>query len=248
MKRVMTILLLLALLSGLLGGCALRENPDFRFKLNKDRKSYTLVEYVGDDEDVEIPKTHRDKPVTAIDGFADNKNIETVEIPRGIQRIESHAFTGCANLESVDFPKTLTYIGDYAFRDCGSLKEVVIPKGAHLGMQAFAGCSELETVQLGLDGDGDEEYEIEIWAFTECESLTVIRIGDAYTELDRCSLADCVNLRELYLPVTLERIGMEALTGCESLEVIHYAGTAEQWQRIDIHEYWIYGDVTIRTQ
>jgi hypothetical protein len=128
MKRVVTMILLLAVLSGLLGGCGLGENPDFRFKLNKDRKSYTLVEYVGDDEDVEIPKTHRDKPVTAIDGFTDNKNIETVEIPRGVQRIESHAFKGCSNLESVDFPKTLSYIGDYAFRDCESLEEVVIPK------------------------------------------------------------------------------------------------------------------------
>ena len=55
MKRVVTMILLLAVLSGLLGGCGLGENPDFRFKLNKDRKSYTLVEYVGDDEDVEIP-------------------------------------------------------------------------------------------------------------------------------------------------------------------------------------------------
>jgi len=247
MKRLFTIMLIMATLAALLSSCGPAENPDFKFKLNEDRESYTIVEYRGDEEDVEIPRTHRDKPVTAIGGFQGNTDIVSVKIPRGVKRIENHAFKGCVNLEEVEFPKTLTHFGDYAFMECESLEELIISKGAFLGMQAFSCCSDLQTVQLGLEGDGDEEYEIDLWAFNECRNLKEVHIGQTYSILGRDIFAECDSITDLYLPQTLEKISMEALAGCSNLEVIHFDGTLEQWDSIDKNEFWIYKQVTVIT-
>ena len=246
MKRILSIALVMNILA-MLSGCSLGENPDFKFKLNEDRESYAIVEYRGDEEDVEIPRTHKDKPVTVIDGFNDNTNLESVKIPRGVERIERNAFNGCVNLEEVEFPKTLTYIGDYAFLECESLEEVDIPKGAYLGMGAFSTCTDLKVAYLGMEGNGDEEYEIDLWAFNGCESLTAVYIGNAYTILGRDIFPDCDSLMSLYISGSMEEIHIESLSGCNNLEEIYFDGTWEEWEKLEKSDFWIDKQVTVIT-
>lgn len=72
-------------------------------------------------------------------------------------------------------------------------------------MGAFRHYKELKKVCLNTEIESLEEY-----AFTECESL-----------------------EEIYLPVSLKRIGTSAISDCPKLKLIIYDGTKEQWAKID---------------
>lgn len=63
-----------------------------------------------------------------------------------VTEIESYAFVRCANLRNIDFPNVST-IGNGAFNNSGVVK-ADLPKASSIGLIAFAGCSNLETVIL----------------------------------------------------------------------------------------------------
>ena len=56
-----------------------------------------------------------------------------------------------------------------------------------------------------------------------------------------------LNLKSLTIPTSVTRIEDYALCGCRNLNSINYEGTVEQWNEIDIRQYWDYetGDFTI---
>lgn len=115
--------------------------------------------------------------------FDECHSLRSVNIPNGVTEIKSHAFARTA-LEDLVLPSGLKSIEDYAFFECGALKALVISEGvAFIGFKAFAGCGELETVELPNSLEeielGDSENN-QIFSFDD--KLTVIAPKDSYAE------------------------------------------------------------------
>lgn len=111
-----------------------------------------------------------------------------VEIPEGVRTIASYAFSepdndlnGQKKLVSVVIPKSVTMIKEKAFYDCKRLETVMVLGPAEIGYEAFFGCKSLYSVHLA---DGVRALN------TECFSY-------------------CENLRSLFIPASVERIGID---------------------------------------
>lgn len=239
MKRIFGFFLAAILICTLLPGCGNSEFKDFKFELNESKQSYSLMEYKGNNNHVEIPSEYKGKPVTGIHGaFYGNTELESVVIPDSVRVIGKSTFTDCKNLESMEIPDSVVEIRDYAFSGCKSLTELVIPQGAEIGWYAFSGCVGLEVVELGTEGADDSKFAINRGAFEGCENLEVAKIGPAYAEVGWNAFCDCERLMILYVPGNLEKFGMNSLYQCPNLTDIYFNGTWDQWSRVEIDEFW----------
>ena len=117
----------------------------FVFSENPDG-SYTLVEYIGPEVDVDIPADYNGVKISAIGerAFYHRADIVSIAIPEGILRIEADAFYNCINLSRVTLPDTLLEIGDRAFAFCAELSEIRIPMSVDcIRSEAFLGADKL---------------------------------------------------------------------------------------------------------
>lgn len=114
----------------------------------------TLLQYVGSDSIVRIPRT-----VDAIenDVFEGCKSMKQLIIPRTVTYIGSGAFSDCTGLTQVRIPNSVKEMGAGCFAGCRGLKELIIPGSVfEIGYEAFAGCPKL-TVYCS-EGSEAEHY------------------------------------------------------------------------------------------
>ena len=77
--------------------------------------------------------------------------LRSVEFPASFSRINAGTFAGCKGLESITFPATNEHeegleVGHNAFALCTNLYSVTLRGPLAVSMEAFGGCSHLETV------------------------------------------------------------------------------------------------------
>jgi hypothetical protein len=106
-------------------------------------------------------------------------------------------FAGCQHLARVDLP-LITTTGDLTFYGCTSLVSVHVPKAKNVSANSFQNCSSLPTIVLpGLDGI------IYASAFAGCSSLQSVDIGGTNPQIARTSaFKDCSTLNILVLRKT----------------------------------------------
>lgn len=109
----------------------------------------TVVDYVGTDRNVYIPRTYQGVPVRAI----------------GLRAFEGK------DIIDVRIPDTMVYIGGAAFMNCTSLKTITIPNSVYDMRNAFVGCTSLTSVDLS-----DNTMALEDFVFMDCTSLTELEI------------------------------------------------------------------------
>lgn len=129
MKKIISSLLLFALLASSLFALASCGGTKFQFELNEDGKSYKLVGMENAIGDVVIPGTYNDLPVTKIaeDSIDDKPRMTSLVLPDSITEIEGYAFSGNLNeLVSITIGKNVTVIGDYAIASSSMLKLTTI--------------------------------------------------------------------------------------------------------------------------
>lgn len=139
------------------------------------------VIYILDTEEIEIPATHRGKPVTVIGerGFAYCNSLENVYIPNTVKEIGGDAFVLCSSLKELNIPDSVEIIGDSAFEYTTSLTSVTIGDSVKLiGHRAFADCRDLQFLTIG-----DRVETIGCWAFANCNSLKTIEIPKSVTHI-----------------------------------------------------------------
>ena len=125
-----------------------------RYELVKD--GYTVVQYLGDEKKITVPKTIKGKPVVSISegAFSNLDFITSVSLPSSVTAIGSKAFYDCDKLSDVDLPAELFSINDSAFYSCDSLKRITIPREVGLiGKYAFGNCENLTFVFLKNPND-----------------------------------------------------------------------------------------------
>ena len=140
------------------------------------------------DADIIIPEQVLFKGrVIEIDNYAfrNNAQIKSFVIPEGIVSIGDYAFENCKNLEIVVLPQSLKSIGRGAFMHCENLKSILLPSTVtSLSVETFACCYSLESIDLS------HILTIGKYAFTECESLVDITVGDIIEKIDATSFRD----------------------------------------------------------
>ena len=109
---------------------------DFRVELVDGGASVRIIEYIGENWEVRIPRRIRNLPVTHIGERAfENSSLISVTIPNSVIHIRAEAFAS-NELTSLTIPSNITYIGAGAFSN-NQLVSVAIPSGVTIGDNAF---------------------------------------------------------------------------------------------------------------
>lgn len=151
----------------------------------------------------------------------------TVTVPEGITRIEAFAFDETFVTEVI-LPDTVESIGMYAFSECKLLRQLQLPGSVtSVGPYVFSGCAGLTRFTWPATAGAVPNS-----AFSKCIGLEELVIEEGVREMGDsvCSYCDC--LKNVYLPMSLEKIGSYflLLSGKPTLHV--YAGSwAERYAK-----------------
>ncbi len=178
--------------------------------------------------------------------FQDCTALSSIILPATVMSLADSAFSGCNDITISFAPGSqLTSVnGDFisgasnvsldltnctlitsieinAFYNCTSLTSIEIPVGVmSIGMQAFSGCSALETV---IFAEGSKLTIIDFSAFMDCSSLANIEIPAGVTSIGMQAFLDCTSLTSIEIPAKVTYIGGSAFSSCSNLESVIFA-------------------------
>lgn len=150
--------------------------------------------------------------------FARRNGLNSIVIPNTVVLIAESAFASNWGLASIEIPASVVEIGTRAFEWAGNIAEV-----------KFAANSQLKI--LGTS------------AFSHAKGLKSIELPEGLTTIKNCAFADCNVLESVTIPASVTTI-MEHMFdnpsnptgGCPMLKTVKYAGTKEQWDKINLAE------------
>ena len=93
----------------------------------------------------------------------------------------------------------------------------------------------------------DSVTSVDEMAFGWNPNLTTIKLSAGMTELPANMCAVCDNLNNVFIPVSVTKIGDYAFGECWALSNIMYEGTVEQWNAIEKAYWWYFGNPTTVT-
>ena len=191
------------------------DTPDnFRFLQEGDK--YTIIDYNGNDEIVELPVAINDSKFDIY--LLGNTRLKRVIVPEGITQIEENAFNACTNLVEVVLPESLLAIGESAFYDCTALKKVNIPSQVtQIPFQCFRNCSSLEEIIIpnGVTYIGDSAFE--------GTALKSIAIPDSVTYVRDGAFNNCAELTSVYIGSGLSNFSSSTFSGCPNLNTLEFS-------------------------
>lgn len=177
-----------------------------KFKVGKENQLFTTIK----DGSVIVSK---DKKVL----YSYLSATGDITISDGITTIANDAFKG-ANIQTLVLDESVTEVAEHAFAFSKVKTVKILSKQVHFQYEAFADCTNLETVEIKGDVIGNPEYGL--WRgraiFARCNNLKDIKFNGTVALIDE-SFADCINLTQFSIPEGVERIAMETFTNCENL-------------------------------
>ena len=148
--------------------------------------------------------------------------IEEAVIPTGVKFIRNDAFYDCIRLKKVVIPESVQQIGDNAFAGCSELEEVVI-KGniREVGARAFKGCTKLKKVIIQNNENFHRDIKLGSLCFAGCINLEKVEIGSGPRVLPYGIFYGCKQLEEFIVPETTQIIEDYAFShsGLKVLEI-----------------------------
>jgi len=78
-------------------------------------------------------------------------------------------------------------------------------------------------------------------AFSYCDKLLSVEIGNGTNVIEQSAFFDCVNLSQITIPNSLQHIKQYAFYSCKKLLTINYQGTIAEWEKIQKVNDWNYG-------
>ena len=165
------------------------------YKLNEDKKSYYVSEYIGIDIDIIIPAKYDGLYVTSIgdSAFSNFIGLTSIEIPNSVTSIKYGAFSGCIGLTSIEIPNSVTTIESFAFSGCIGLTRVEIPDSVTIiGAFAFSGCTDLTSIEIP-----NSVTSIRYFAFSGCTGLTSLEIPASVINIEDSAFSGCQNLTSI---------------------------------------------------
>lgn len=193
----------------------------------------TLIRYMGDEEQIQIPKgveiigercffgKERLKIVLCPDSlleireqaFAGCLTLQNVMLSDRLKRIEREAFAECKKLLKCNLPESVEYIGEYAFRRCLTLKPFEPwPKNARIHSHAFYLAKQFEGMQEG-------PQVIPPYAHARQEGLKVLELS-GIQGIGKYAYSACPDLEEIIIDAPDCVIGQNAFSNCPKLRKV----------------------------
>ena len=164
-------------------------------------------------EKIQLPKTLKEFGYRS---FGECSSLKCIVIPEGIKSLNPALFEMCENLETVTLPSALTEIGNSAFKKCLALKEISFPsKLERIGLEAFSGCKSLKNLFVPKT---IKEFSS---AFTSAGIETLV-LEEGLTNIGDYAFSG-IEIKEVMIPSSVEKIGYGAFYGCEKLSKITLA-------------------------
>ena len=168
-------------------------------------------------------------------------------IRKGVKVIGDWAFGWCRSLKSINIPNSVTNIGDSAFESCRSLSNINIPSSVvningnpfcdwngklHNESKVFVYERQVlfnkDKTTLIAYRSKEKNYiipngvtNIGNRAFSECKSLTSIKIPNSVKNIGDSAFYGCRSLTSINIPDSVTNIGDKAFWGCSSLTSIN---------------------------
>lgn len=147
----------------------IEETADFEYEIVDGHA--VITKYTGSAENVTVPGTIEEAPVTEIGfyAFEAKYDIRSITLPETVTLIGEGAFMDCASMETVNIPEAVTGIDRGAFVSCTSLKELDIPANvAYIHEEAFTACESMTALRIN-----NPDLAYENWGLEELPELTV---------------------------------------------------------------------------
>lgn len=197
---------------------------DFEYRIEND--GITITKYIGQQENVVIPKEINGLPVTTIGKFSFQEIAKTVIIRNGITTIDEAAFFDCPILEHIFISASVTAVGILAFGMCPSLKDIIVAQdnpvySSHDGVLFSKDGTTLVCCPGGKQGNyiiPDHVTAVGDGAFSSCSSLKSITIHKSITAILQEAFDGCSALTTINIPESIHFIGKWAFNQCSSLK------------------------------
>lgn len=193
-------------------------------------------------QDITIPKTVWTFGEAA---FYSCVNLRKVTLQEGLVEIGTGVFYNCQSLSSISIPTTVKTVGGYAFEYCVALSAVYITD-----LSAWCDIDFLENASSNPLYYGEKLYlnnvlitdlvipkgikTIKNSAFVYGTAITSATIPEGVESIGIFTFAGCENLKKVTLPKSLTNISYGAFTESNNINEVHYYGTEELWNRINI--------------
>lgn len=130
----------------------------------------------------------------------DNQILDKVILHDKVKGIEACAFFNCKKLKEINLHDNITNIGDEAFSQCENVS-VYIPKNIKkLGKKVFFNC--FADKELTISG---VLKAVPVGMISDNKHIEKIMIEDGIKKINGQAFSNCPNLKEIYLPATLEK-------------------------------------------
>lgn len=136
---------------------------------------------------------------------------------------ESSPFTNNSSVRNIVVNSGITEIGENAFAGCTNLKTVQLPNTlTHISDSAFKDCSRLRNINLpeSLTTIGNN-------AFENCAELLSVTVPNNALILGVGVFKNCINLKSVVLPDGITSIKKDFFSGCQFLSEIIIPNTVE---------------------
>ena len=200
------------------------EKSSVGFQVEENGKTITITKYTGSNENVVIPMTIVNKPVTKIGNgaFKWNSTVQYVGIPDTVNIIGESAFESCDKLKKVLLPNNLRKIEKNAFYHC-PFEEIDLPNNLEeISYMAFTGCDKLKSIIIP-----ESVKKLDTAVFYDCKSMRSVEILCKITDISWDLFRGCKSLTEIHLPETITSIGPNAFRNCQSLQSIYIPESVE---------------------
>ena len=153
--------------------------------------------------------------------------------PEELLSVPAYALKGCVNVTGVKLHDNISTLGNYCFSETGIVNFVVPPKVTSL-KYTFFNSDALVSVDI------HDNVRTFGYTFDDCDSLVEARIPEGVTVLAQ-TFEGCESLTTIYLPSTITKLEGAGFWNCPNLNNIYFAGTVEQWCKIDMDGWGYFG-------
>ena len=162
--------------------------------------------------------------------------------------IPEECFSGCTSLKTLAFgtassengmvtiPNTVTEIGADAFISCSSIRGVTLGRSvSSLGGSAFSGCTGIEKFVVA---SGNTSFMADQWGVLYSADKTTLyyypsartwpyyNVSEATTSIGAGAFTSCKSLVNLFIPRAASSFGGSCISGCPSVTICCYKGSA----------------------
>lgn len=169
------------------------------------------------------------------------KEDSTFTVPHFVFYFDFFAFDSCKNLKELNIGDTFdSYLSDN-IPPCVEKINISENNPEYSSVDGVLFDKSGEIINVYPPGKTDEKYTtpkgvtaINSYAFINNPYIKEITFSEDIKEINKYSIENCENLGTVYIPAGVEDIGDNFIYKCPNISSIYYAGTALQWNEMNI--------------